>query len=327
MRHIIYGAGAIGGTIGAKLFQNSQDVILIARGDHLKAIREKGLVLKTPHDTSTLKIPCVGHPSEIVFEKGDVVYLTMKSQHTLDALEALRSAAGAKIPVICCQNGVANERMAARRFENVYAILVILLASHLEPGEVQAESANTIGILDAGCYPFGTDPLIEQVAAILSDSGFSAVAEKRIMRFKYSKLLRNLKNSLVALCGPGDTAGDISQMMATEAMACYEAAGVDCVTNEEMAARRGDHIRLSPAGGLKRLGGSSWQSIFRGTGSIESDYLNGEIALLGKLHGVATPANRALQELSSAFAREGRPAGSMSVEAVRDKIRDAGGTF
>jgi 2-dehydropantoate 2-reductase len=111
MRFIIYGAGGIGGTIGARLFQHGHEVILIARGEHLKAIQERGLIFKSPHETVTLPIPCFGYPSEIRFQEGDVVFMTMKSQHTREALEALRDAAGEDIPVICCQNGVANERM------------------------------------------------------------------------------------------------------------------------------------------------------------------------------------------------------------------------
>ncbi|NUT26811.1 MAG: ketopantoate reductase family protein, partial [Streptomyces sp.] len=67
-----------------------------------------------------------------------------------------------------------------------------------------------------------------------------------------------------------------------------------------------------------RGGGSSWQSLTRGTGTIEADYLNGEIALLGRLHGVPTPLNELLQHLANTFARERREAGSMPVgELVR----------
>ena len=47
-------------------------------------------------------------------------------------------------------------------------------------------------------------------------------------------------------------------------------------------------------GGRRRGGGSSWQSLARGTGTIETDYLNGEIVLLGRLHGVPTPVNLGL---------------------------------
>jgi hypothetical protein len=50
--------------------------------------------------------------------------------------------------------------------------------------------------------------------------------------------------------------------------------------------------------------------------SIETDYLNGEITLLGRVHGVPTPVNDLLQRLASQMAREGKPPGSMAVEEV-----------
>ena len=61
---------------------------------------------------------------------------------------------------------------------------------------------------------------------------------------------------------------------------------------------------------------SSWQSLARGTGSIEADYLNGEIVFLGRLHGVPTPVNLLLQRTAAQAAREGRAAGSMTVEEL-----------
>ncbi len=50
MRYVIYGAGGIGGVIGARLFQEGQDVVLVARGPHLRAIQERGLVLERPDE-------------------------------------------------------------------------------------------------------------------------------------------------------------------------------------------------------------------------------------------------------------------------------------
>ena len=60
---------------------------------------------------------------------------------------------------------------------------------------------------------------------------------------------------------------------------------------------------------MTRQGGSSWQSLRRGTGNIEADWLNGEIVLLGRLHGVPTPVNERLQAVANRMAHEGlRPA-------------------
>src|SRR4051794_6341220 len=114
MRYIIYGAGAVGGVIGARLFQQGHDVVLIARGSHLDAIRSRRLTLETPDGPASLAILAVAHPSELHFNSDDLVLLTMKTQDTPSALDDLRATAGAEIPVVCAQNGVENERLAAR---------------------------------------------------------------------------------------------------------------------------------------------------------------------------------------------------------------------
>ncbi len=323
MRYIIYGAGAIGGAIGARLFQHSYDVILIARGAHLQAIQQRGLVVESPVETVTLPIPAVGHPSEIHFRDGDVVFLCMKSQHTLQALEDLRRTAGEGLPVICCQNGIANERTALRRFERVYAMLVIVPATHLEPGVVQINAKGKSGILDAGVFPAGIDKLIEEVTAALEASSFNARADPATMRTKYTKLLNNLDNSLQAACDASEAARDISKLMHDEALACYRAAGIDWLPMEEYRERYTPLLQIAMLHGETRFGGSSWQSIARGTGSIEVDYLNGEIVQLGRLHGVPTPANQALQGLANELAREGGKPGSVPLDEVRARIERA----
>src|SRR5947209_20254751 len=120
MRYIIYGAGAIGGVVGGRLFAAERETALICRGRHLEIIREQGLTLREPEGQRRLRIPAVGHPRELTFADGDVVVLTMKSQDTAAALDDLEAAGGGNLPVVCCQNGVDNERMASRRFERVY---------------------------------------------------------------------------------------------------------------------------------------------------------------------------------------------------------------
>ena len=72
--------------------------------------------------------------------------------------------------------------------------------------------------------------------------------------------------------------------------------------------------------GHERQGGSSWQSLARGLGSIETDYLTGEIVLLGRLHRVPTPVNDLLQRLANRMAAEGRPPGSVAAEDVLARL-------
>jgi 2-dehydropantoate 2-reductase len=318
MRYVIYGAGAIGGSLGAKLFAAGREVVLIARGGHLAVLRERGLTLTTPDGDVTQRIPAAGHPSEIEWQDGDVVLLTVKSQDTQGALEDLRSAAG-DVPVVCAQNGVANERMALRLFSRVYGMVVVMPSTHLEPGLVLMHSGVPGGMLDPGRYPEGVDATAEAVAADITAAGFICRADPKIMRLKYAKLLTNLMNSVQALCGLEAAAGDIVRGVRAEAIACYEVAGVDCATPEEFSERVREVIGRQ-AGNAERSGGSTWQSLARGAGSLETDYLNGEIALLGALHGVPTPYNRMLQHTAAEAARLGRKPGSYTVEELLARV-------
>jgi 2-dehydropantoate 2-reductase len=75
-------------------------------------------------------------------------------------------------------------------------------------------------------------------------------------------------------------------------------------------------LAYGPTPSGTRAGGSSWQSLQRGSGSIEAEFLNGEIVLLGALHGVATPVNSRLMVLALQAAADRIPAGSWSIEAL-----------
>ena len=322
MRIIIYGAGGVGGTLAGRLAQAGSEVAAIARGAHLEKIRAAGLTLFTPEQKIVVDLPVYGHPSELQFTPDDVVILCMKSQHTQQALQDLMSAAGASIPVVCCQNGVANESMASQSFERVYGMVVILPGLHLEPGVV-ANHATGGGILDTGCFPTGVDKLTHELTRELRRVGFSAEPDERIMRWKYAKLLMNLGNSLQAATHMADGWRDISRLLREEALACYEAADIDCATAQEVKDRRS--IEAPDFGakikGIERVGGSTLQSIMRGTGNVESDYLNGEIVRLGQQYNVPTPANRVLQEVGNEMAAQRLEIGSFTVNQILQRIR------
>ncbi len=293
MRFVVYGAGAIGGAIGGRLAQGGHDVVLIARGAHFEALRDHGLRLIDPDVDATVPVAAVDHPRAIDWKTDDVVILAMKTQDTEAALEALPAD---DLAVVCAQNGVENERMALRRFARVYAMCVMLPSTHLEPGVVAVSSAPITGLLDLGCYPNGVDDTAKQIAAALQGSTFESMPRADIMRWKYTKLLMNLGNSVEALCRRDDNAIELSRRARREGASVLRAAGIDLASQNEDAERRGDRLQQRPIQGAERGGGSSWQSLRRGAGSIESDYLNGEIVLLGRLHDVPTPVNALLQQ-------------------------------
>jgi 2-dehydropantoate 2-reductase len=312
VRFVVYGAGAVGGVVGARLHQHGHEVVLIARGEHLRAIERSGLRIESPDHTATLRVAAVGHPSEVEFADGDVVMLAVKSQDTAAALGDLARVAPPGVPVACAQNGVENERTALRLFPRVYAVHVMLPAAHLEPGVVQASSAPVTGMLDLGRYPEGVDETAERLAAAFSASTFDSRARADIMRWKYRKLIMNLGNAAEALISPGPDQDEIANRAEREGEDCLRAAGIDFASREKDRERRGDLLQIGPIGGEDRGGGSSWQSLARGSGTIEADYLNGEIVLLGRLHGFPTPVNELLQGLADRWAAERRPPGTLS---------------
>ncbi len=213
--------------------------------------------------------------------------------------------------------------MAARRFSRVYGMVVWMPATYLEPGVVLNHASPIGGILDAGCYPRGVDSLITQVTADVTACGFSAKADPAIMRWKYTKLLSNLRNALQAICGLEAPGGEVARRARQEALACYKAAGIEFVPEEEMRQRIQTEIRMADIEGHPRTGGSTWQSLMRGLPSIEVDYLNGEIVLLGKLYGVPTPCNAVLQRVANDMARSGKRPGSMTVEQLQAMVGEA----
>ena len=314
MRFVVYGAGAIGGVIGARLHQHGHEVVLVARGGHLDAIRASGLRVESPHAVDVVAVPAVGHPSEIAWRAGDVVLLATKTQDTGAALAALAAHALPDCAIACAQNGVANERLALRRFARVHGVAVMCPASHLAPGVVQAYSDPVPGILDVGRWPEGAGETARSIAAAFERSGFASQPRADIARWKYRKLLTNLGNAVQALCASGG--GEVVKRAQAEGEACLRAAGIAFASEAEDRERRGDLVRPQPIGGRQRSGGSSWQSLARASGSIETDYLNGEIVLLGRLHGVPTPVNELLQRLANEAARARRAPGSLGEDAL-----------
>jgi 2-dehydropantoate 2-reductase len=332
MRYIIIGAGAIGGTIGGRLFESGHETVLVARGPHLDALRAHGLRLATPDGTSVLPIPAVGQPGELELRADDVLVVAVKTQdaaavYSAWAWQPVRggTVAAQALPVVCAQNGVASERLALRRFRQVYGMRVWLPATHLEPGTVEAQCAPMSGALPIGRYPSGTDATAERIGADLAGSHFVAPVTADVMRWKYAKLLTNLGNAIEAVCGrgDGDDAAELRRRATAEGVAILNAAGIPHASAEEDAEMRGDQVRVHQVNGSPRGGGSSWQSLTRGTGSIEADFLNGEIVLLGREHGVPAPVNEVLQRLANQAARDRQPPGSVSPGDIMAMIATA----
>lgn len=307
MRFVIFGAGAIGGVVGGRLHQAGFDVALIARGAHYEAIRDRGLRIESPNGSAVVEVPVADSPDGLDWQGDEVVLLATKSQDTAAALERLRDAAPTTTPVACFQNGVENERVALRLFADVYGAVVMSPTGHLEPGIVQAYGTRGTGVIDVGRYPSGVDERCQEITEALAASDFSSQARPDVMRFKYAKLINNLLNAVDAIVEPGPDREELTRLAQEEGRAVLTAAGIEFVAEEvNDVVDRWRRLELKPIEGRERAGSSTRQSFVRGTPAVETDYLNGEIVLLGRRHGVPVPVNQALCELSARHVRERR---------------------
>lgn len=314
------GAGAIGGVVGARLHQIGHQVTLVARGEHLRVLQASGLRLIDAEEDVLLPVRAVGSVAEIAWQGDEVALVTTKTQDADSVLEDLRRAAQPEIVVGLATNGVEAERLALRRFANVYGVCVTLPATFLEAGMIIANAWPTAGVLQIGRFPGGADPVADRLAAAFSSPRLMWQANHQVMAAKYGKLLLNVRNALDALVGRDGFTGELAERVIAEAVACYAAADIEHHGDQPKPRPEGFKI-TETVGGHRHQGSSTWQSLAKGSTSTEVDYLNGEVVLLGRLHGVATPVNALLQQVLSDVARRGEGARQLTLDDLLTRLR------
>lgn len=308
MRFVVYGAGAVGGVLGARPALASYDVALVARGAHLAAIRSDGLTLRSAAGDDVVRLPASDTVADLAPDAGTVVLLTVKGHQTAAALDDLVAHVPQEATLVCVQNGVANEAACLRRFPHVLAVTVMMPTTHLEPGVVEQNSTRLPGLLDIGRFPGGADERCERVAEAFRSAGFASEVRHDVMAWKHRKLINNLGNAAQACCPPGDDRSRLATLLQEEGERVLAAAGIAVTSEADDVERRGDLLRVDPD---QRAGGSTWQSLARGQGSVETDYLNGEISLQGRLPGVPTPVNDLIRVVMAEQVRAGAAPGGV----------------
>lgn len=138
MRIAIYGVGGVGGYFGARLVQAGQEVAFIARGDHLAAIRSKGLCVTTPSG-ETLVQPAIATADPGDVGPVDVVILAVKAEQVGEVAASVEPMLGEQSCVVPLQNGVeaANQLSAILGRKHVVAGLCGIMSWISAPGHVR----------------------------------------------------------------------------------------------------------------------------------------------------------------------------------------------
>jgi len=149
VRIAIAGAGAIGGYIGARLAQAGSDVVLFARGPHLRAMQEKGLRVVSTDGDFEVKPHVTGDLQDI--GRADVIILGVKAHDLTTLAPQLSPFIGPDTTVVSTQNGI-----PWWYFQNYPGDLDGLLLEHVDPGGAIADAIPADRVVGSLAY-FSTD--------------------------------------------------------------------------------------------------------------------------------------------------------------------------
>ena len=319
MRVIIYGAGAVGSVIGGRLHQGGADVVVVARPAHTAAIVDRGLAVRTAQGTEVVDLAAVTSIDQLRPSGDDVVVITAKTQDT-PAIHAALYEWNADVPVVCATNGVEHERQALRRFAGVYAMVVQLPAQFERPGEVTVLCGSDER--HPRCRPVSLRHRRHRHRARRIDRCIAGIALRGRRRCDDEEVRQ-------AADQPGQRSrrgvrhgGSGARVVACaidEGQRAFAAAGIRWEQASEEIERykaRAATMRFDIPAGDTFLGGSTWQSLMKGATTLETDFFNGEILMLGRLHDVPTPANEFLQQFASRMLRDGLRPGSVTTDQL-----------
>src|SRR5579883_1136015 len=170
MRVLVMGAGAIGACYGRALQECGHEVCYVARGAHLEAMQQRGLLVRGQGRTlHGGPVRAVSTPAEAGMTP-DLALFTVKTYDTAPAIEALRPAVGRDTAILTLQNGVEtpDQVAAALGAEHVLAGTTVIYAAIVEPGviEVQTDRRITLGELTGAVLP-----RTEVIAGALRETG------------------------------------------------------------------------------------------------------------------------------------------------------------
>jgi 2-dehydropantoate 2-reductase len=284
----VMGAGAVGCYYGGMLARAGRDVTLIARPQHVEAIRRAGLRLETKSFDEHVRLQASSDPQAL--RGAELVLFCVKSQDTEAAGKALAPYLARESAIVSLQNGVDNpERLAAVLGRDVIPGVVYVAVEMTGPGHVRHHGRSELAIGDAAASA--------AIAAVFRDAGVPIEISNNVAGVLWAKLIVNCAyNALSAITQlpygrlvAGDSIATVMRDIVDECLAVARAAGVRVEGDMHKAAER---IAQTMPGQLS----STAQDLARGK-PTEIDYLNGVVVRKGEALGVTTPVNRVLLAL------------------------------
>ena len=309
-RYVIIGAGAVGASLAAQFELSGINYVLVGRGAQIRHIIDHGLSYQRPLGTQLIRLNAFDTADPPALRADDILLLTVKSQDAAEALlywawrtvDGSETLTASRLPLVTFQNGLATEPIALRLFANVYGASILTPARFTETGKIVVAGHPQVAVVTVGRFPNGSDETAKRIAADLDRANYIAETSADIRRWKAAKLTHNVRNVLELFDGAEELRAAIGAVLVEEAKAALTAAGYSLASPSERSISIADW-GIAANSGIRPGQQSTWQSFARGASS-EVDYLNGEIVLLGRLHGIPTPYNEAVQQEAGVAAQK-----------------------
>ena len=291
MRIAVMGAGAVGGYFGAKLAADGHQLVFIARGKHLAALRKDGLRVKSPHEELHI-VDAFFTDDPVKAGAVDLVLFCVKSYDTEAAAQLLTPLTGAATKILSLQNGIDNAERIARLWPDgcVFTGVVYIGAQVKSPGVILHSSGGKIVF---GTTHGGASEGAELIARTLSSAGIDCALRSDIQRLQWTKLLWNAPFCAISCLARAD----VKQILESDPL---KKLAIDCMAEVQAAAlTRGidlpsslcdDTIAFSAALGAFKP--SMLQDLEAGK-PLEYEALNGIVVKLLEQEGKAAPVNQA----------------------------------
>jgi len=307
MKIAVMGSGGVGGFYGGRLAHVGCDVHFVARGSHLRAMRQHGLTIANAAqgDLHVAKVSVTDDPAKI--GRADLVIIAVKLKDTDSAAEAVKPIVGPDTAVLSLQNGVIKDDILRRHFAGDQILGgVAYVATHVaRPGVI--EQVGTMQRLVFGEYD-GTRTLrVEWLLDALTRAGIEASVSADIRRTLWEKY-----TFLVGLSGTTttmrSTIGPIRANPQTRAFLHDLMKEVVAVGRAHGVALPADYAddRLKFADTVPATMTSSMHHDLERGNALEVEWLSGGVVTLGRAVNVPTPANRAVWDVLALHAA-GKP--------------------
>ena len=293
MKVAVMGAGSIGGYFGGMLARAGHDVTLIARGDHLHAIRSNGLLMHTQQGDFTVPCAATDRPAEV--GPVDLALLTTKTYHNAVAVPEMAPMIGPDTAILCLQNGIDSYLPLVDAFPQAVVLpgAAYIEAGRSGPGAV-TQAGDIVRIATGSIR--GSDPSHQAkasaVCAAFRDAGVPAAAETDIAVTLWTKFL-----FITTMAGATSLAREYLRDLLPRPE--WHRIIVGCMTEIE-AAGRTSGIHLSPTivadtldymeSAQGAMSASMHADLLAGR-PMELEALNGAVVRAGDSTGVPTPIN------------------------------------